>query len=137
MKIKINLYLEDGTLLYMMLYFKAPSCAIRVLPSMDTRPPSPKSSRCEETGHFSYNECGNTKANKEKPLPPKDGGSQAWMFLAASAMIEALVWGTSVVDHYSSIISVNEANNFKALHSRLGSFRVIIATMQVSWSQIW
>ncbi|KAJ5191407.1 MFS monocarboxylate transporter [Penicillium cinerascens] len=29
----------------------------------------------------------------EEKLPPQDGGIQAWLFLAACAMIEALVWG--------------------------------------------
>jgi hypothetical protein len=29
----------------------------------------------------------------EKDLPPVDGGPQAWLFLIASAMLEALVWG--------------------------------------------
>lgn len=35
----------------------------------------------------------NEKGPFEPPLPPIDGGYQAWMFLAASTMIEALVWG--------------------------------------------
>lgn len=29
----------------------------------------------------------------DKDLPPVDGGPQAWLFLIASAMLEALVWG--------------------------------------------
>ena len=29
----------------------------------------------------------------QSSLPPIDGGFQAWMFLAASTMVEALVWG--------------------------------------------
>jgi hypothetical protein len=29
----------------------------------------------------------------EKKLPPVDEGAQAWLFLMASAMLEALVWG--------------------------------------------
>jgi hypothetical protein len=29
----------------------------------------------------------------EKKLPPVDGGAQAWLFLIASSMLEALVWG--------------------------------------------
>jgi hypothetical protein len=40
----------------------------------------------------------NSKSDPEKTplendLPPVDGGFHAWMFLAASTMIEALVWG--------------------------------------------
>lgn len=31
----------------------------------------------------------------DKQLPPVDGGIHAWLFLAACAMIEALVWGSS------------------------------------------
>lgn len=30
---------------------------------------------------------------EDKDLPPVDGGPQAWLFLIASAMLEALVWG--------------------------------------------
>lgn len=33
------------------------------------------------------------KCPLEDDLPPIDGGFHAWMFLAASTMIEALVWG--------------------------------------------
>lgn len=33
------------------------------------------------------------KTPLEDDLPPIDGGFHAWMFLAASTMIEALVWG--------------------------------------------
>jgi len=29
----------------------------------------------------------------EKRLPPVDGGFQAWMFLGACVMLEALIWG--------------------------------------------
>lgn len=29
----------------------------------------------------------------DKNLPPVDGGAQAWLFLIASSMLEALVWG--------------------------------------------
>ena len=40
---------------------------------------------CEETG---------TNVNYgEEDLPPTDGGVHAWLFLLASAMLEALVWG--------------------------------------------
>ena len=37
----------------------------------------------------------NEHANPEFSLPPVDGGRDAWLFLAASFMIEALVWGFS------------------------------------------
>lgn len=29
----------------------------------------------------------------DEKLPPVDGGTQAWLFLIASAMLESLVWG--------------------------------------------
>ena len=32
----------------------------------------------------------------EDDLPPVDGGIQAWLFLIAAAMLEALVWGKSL-----------------------------------------
>ncbi|KAJ5142445.1 uncharacterized protein N7515_001232 [Penicillium bovifimosum] len=43
----------------------------------------------------------------EKKLPPVDGGAQAWLFLMASAMLEALVWGYAFAfgifqDYYST-----------------------------------
>ncbi|CAG7963203.1 unnamed protein product [Penicillium nalgiovense] len=34
-----------------------------------------------------------TSSNDVQRLPPVDGGFQAWMFLAACVMIEALIWG--------------------------------------------
>lgn len=34
---------------------------------------------------------------EENGLPPMDGGFHAWMFLAASTMIEALTWGSSII----------------------------------------
>ena len=35
-------------------------------------------------------------ASRENDLPPIDGGIQAWLFLTASAVLEALVWGKSL-----------------------------------------
>lgn len=32
----------------------------------------------------------------ESTLPPVDGGKDAWLFLAACFVVEALVWGTSL-----------------------------------------
>lgn len=37
----------------------------------------------------------NENAHPEFSLPPVDGGRDAWLFLAASFMIEGLVWGFS------------------------------------------
>ena len=43
--------------------------------------------------------------HNEVQLPPVDGGKDAWLFLAAGFMMEALVWGMSfnhihLYDHY-------------------------------------
>lgn len=32
-------------------------------------------------------------------LPPVDGGKDAWLFLAASFVVEALVWGKCCLTH--------------------------------------
>jgi hypothetical protein len=42
-------------------------------------------------------------ASQRPQLPPVDGGKDAWLFLAACFIIEALVWGKSLfsrVDEY-------------------------------------
>jgi hypothetical protein len=36
-----------------------------------------------------------THENEASSLPPVDGGKDAWLFLAASFMVEALTWGES------------------------------------------
>ncbi|KAJ6104793.1 hypothetical protein N7523_011113 [Penicillium sp. IBT 18751x] len=41
----------------------------------------------------SYKEGDIEYVGREDGLPPIDGGKQAWLFLIASAMLEALVWG--------------------------------------------
>ncbi|KAJ5580243.1 MFS monocarboxylate transporter [Penicillium hispanicum] len=51
------------------------------------------SSSCEITRHSPCIEKDHADLIDEKDLPPMDGGLQAWMFLAASAMLEALIWG--------------------------------------------
>ena len=35
----------------------------------------------------------NEHENHEFSLPPADGGKDAWLFLAAGFVVEALVWG--------------------------------------------
>ncbi|KAJ5736829.1 MFS monocarboxylate transporter [Penicillium malachiteum] len=57
---------------------------------------STDSSLCRQ--HESLESPSSLNSDEKKPceevsLPPIDGGYQAWMFLAASTMIEALVWG--------------------------------------------
>jgi hypothetical protein len=38
-------------------------------------------------------------ARSEDGLPPVDGGIQAWLFLIASSMLEALVWGELLLEY--------------------------------------
>jgi hypothetical protein len=59
--------------------------------SINTGSTSPSS--CKE-GDIEYAEY----ASREDGLPPIDGGMQAWLFLIASAMLEALVWGELILD---------------------------------------
>lgn len=35
--------------------------------------------------------------SNELNLPPVDGGKQAWLFLAACFVLEALIWGMSSI----------------------------------------
>lgn len=39
---------------------------------------------------------------QDQQLPPMDGGKDAWLFLAACFMIEALIWGTPLhtINHF-------------------------------------
>ncbi|KAJ5760221.1 MFS monocarboxylate transporter [Penicillium odoratum] len=61
---------------------------------MDTERSSTNSSTCRDKDSLSCSALPDTdKAPLEDDLPPVDGGFHAWMFLAASTMIEALVWG--------------------------------------------
>lgn len=36
--------------------------------------------------------------------PPADGGKDAWLFLAACTVVEALVWGTSLSEFLAFIL---------------------------------
>ncbi|KAJ5948565.1 MFS monocarboxylate transporter [Penicillium verhagenii] len=62
---------------------------------MDTeRSSSSVSSTCQKQDSLSCSAQNDPeKSPLENDLPPIDGGFHAWMFLAASTMIEALVWG--------------------------------------------
>jgi hypothetical protein len=53
------------------------------------------SGTCEETKLSPCEDKIKSDAYDDGKLPPIDGGIHAWLFLAASAMIEALVWGSS------------------------------------------
>lgn len=44
----------------------------------------------------------------QEALPPADGGKEAWLFLAACFIIEALIWGMSVYCHW-----IDETNPFR------------------------
>jgi hypothetical protein len=65
---------------------------------------SDDSGACEETKLSPCEDQVKSDAFKDATLPPIDGGIHAWLFLAASAMIEALVWGSSL---YSPSLSFN------------------------------
>lgn len=54
------------------------------------------SGACEEMKLSPCEDKVKSDAFKDATLPPIDGGIHAWLFLAASAMIEALVWGSSI-----------------------------------------
>lgn len=61
---------------------------------------SDDSGTCKETKLFPCDEKIKPDPYEDKALPPIDGGIHAWLFLAASAMIEALVWGSSLLPLY-------------------------------------
>jgi hypothetical protein len=61
---------------------------------------SDHSGTCEETKLSPCDDKIKPDPYKDKALPPIDGGLHAWLFLAASAMIEALVWGASLLTPY-------------------------------------
>ncbi|KAJ5682119.1 uncharacterized protein N7477_002059 [Penicillium maclennaniae] len=83
-----------------------PSCQTK----FKTYPPSIATSSID-TGSSSpsYKEGDIEYVSREDGLPPIDGGKQAWLFLIASAMLEALVWETGYAfsfgifqDYYSA-----------------------------------
>jgi len=61
-----------------------------------------------------------TVTNEFSSLPPVDGGKDAWLFLAASFMVEALIWGEFIY------ISVIHRLTVQAFHLPLVFFRIII-----------
>ena len=64
---------------------------------MDRRRPSCSDSlpRSEAQIRLCPEKFDESSANDGPKLAPVDGGFQAWMFLAACVMIEALIWGES------------------------------------------
>jgi hypothetical protein len=42
---------------------------------------------------------------QNQQLPPMDGGKDAWLFLAACFMIEALIWGKLLHLHNRSLLA--------------------------------
>jgi hypothetical protein len=42
---------------------------------------------------------------QNQQLPPMDGGKDAWLFLAACFMIEALIWGKPLHLHNRSLLA--------------------------------
>lgn len=64
-------------------------------PMDNPKPLSPSSNEHEEQEIALFRGNETKKFSDEEGLPPMDGGFHAWMFLAASTMIEALTWGSS------------------------------------------
>jgi len=56
------------------------------------------------------------RSNNEKPLPPVDGGKDAWCFLFAIFVLEAVIWGLCVVPvivrHASQLLMSNRPYSF-------------------------
>lgn len=50
---------------------------------------------------------------REEHLPRPDGGTRAWLFLAGSFMIEALIWGKRCIPWQSARIILVIAITFK------------------------
>ena len=52
------------------------------------------------TGPITFVETDGAEENRRSSitrLPPADGGKDAWLFLAGAFMLEALVWGLSII----------------------------------------
>lgn len=63
----------------------------------------------------------NAVGNPEFSLPEADGGKEAWLFLAACFMIEALVWGMSGIpkpQHRWSLLSQEPYDFMPSLEHR-------------------
>jgi hypothetical protein len=61
----------------------------------DYAPSRTSDSLTTHSSPLSCEERGTKSTSCEKDLPAIDGGIQAWLFLTASAVLEALVWGKS------------------------------------------
>ena len=66
----------------------------------------------------------------ERNLPPVDGGKEAWLFLAACFIIEALIWGRLSTLLYLGQDHFNQST--QALPSLMVFFRITIAPMSHS-----
>ena len=68
----------------------------------------------------------NEPAHHEFSLPQADGGKQAWLFLAAGFVVEALVWGRCIdfrSARHQKFHIVTILTLLKAFHSRLVFFK--------------
>ncbi|KAJ5257157.1 hypothetical protein N7478_013261 [Penicillium angulare] len=61
--------------------------------SLSQKETSPGSALCNASNKKDLEDEDEKNLCNQNSLPPIDGGFQAWMFLAASTMVEALVWG--------------------------------------------
>lgn len=59
----------------------------------DYAPSTRSDSLAAHPSRLSYEEKGAQASHYEHNLPAVDGGMQGWLFLTASTVLEALVWG--------------------------------------------
>jgi hypothetical protein len=72
---------------------------------------------------------------QEFSLPPADGGKDAWLFLAAAFVVEALVWGKSRLSTCIDLcrMILTDIQDFRML---LVYFKNIILHMNHSWGPL-
>lgn len=64
----------------------------------------------------------NSSTPNDSSLPPVDEGKDAWLFLAACFVVEALVWGENPDNHFLCHIS-RSTHSSKVSPSPMASFR--------------
>ncbi|KAJ5040204.1 hypothetical protein NUH16_010006 [Penicillium rubens] len=72
----------------------------------------------------------------DEKLPPVDGGVQAWLFLMASAMLEALVWGYAFAfgifqDYYSTHKPFEGSENIAVIGTCAMGLAYLIAPLAI------
>ncbi|KAJ5503739.1 Major facilitator superfamily domain general substrate transporter [Penicillium fimorum] len=72
----------------------------------------------------------------DEKLPPVDGGVQAWLFLMASAMLEALVWGYAFAfgifqDYYSTHAPFKGSDNIAVIGTCAMGIAYLVAPLAI------